>query len=86
MKINAKAIETLLCEHLRQHVVAAGVSVEADTDLESLGVDSVTLIELTMVIEDAFAIEIPVRFIYPEQLRTVSSMAACALKHGLPKR
>jgi len=79
-------IRKVLLAHLTGHVLAEGVTVDADTDLPSLDVDSVTIVELAMHVEERFGIEVPVQFLTEGNTRTVADLARCALTHGRPLR
>lgn len=71
-----------LIAHLERHVLAEGVAVAADTDLLSLDVDSVTIVELAMYIEERFGLEVPVQFLTSENTRTVADLARTVIAHG----
>ena len=73
-----------LIAHLKSHILAEGVAVDADTDLPALDVDSVTIVELSMHIEEQFGLEVPVQFLTAENTRTVANLARCVLTHGRP--
>ncbi len=81
-----ETIQQSLIAHLRAHVLAEGVPLAADTDLPSLDVDSVTIVELAMHIEEQFRLEIPVHLLIPEHTSTVRALAECAIRHGKPLR
>lgn len=79
-------IRNSLLKHLKNHILAEGVVVDAHTDLPSLDVDSVTIVELAMHIEEEFGLEAPVRFLTAENTRTVLHIARCVLAHGAPMK
>jgi acyl carrier protein len=73
-----------LVAHLTGHVLAEGVAVDASTDLPSLDVDSVTIVELAMHIEERFVLEVPMQFLTSENTRTVADLARTVIAHGRP--
>jgi acyl carrier protein len=75
-------IEHALCSYLQTHVLAPGVHITPEQDFALLDIDSVTLVELAMHIEDTFGIEIPVRLLLPQHIQSVSALVTCALEHG----
>ena len=74
--------QTEMVEVLRDLVkerVAAPVA--EDADLAALGLDSLSVIELMMAVEDRFGARIPVEGIGAEDVRDLRSLAAYALRH-----
>ncbi|MBK6628111.1 MAG: acyl carrier protein [Flavobacteriales bacterium] len=57
------------------------VPVAEDAQLEALGLDSLSVIELMMAVEDRFGARIPVEGIGADDLRDLRSLAAYALRH-----
>mgnify|MGYP001436898028 CR=1 FL=1 len=57
------------------------VPVAEDAELVSLGLDSLSVIELMMAVEDRFGARIPVEGIGADDLRDLRSLAAYALRH-----
>jgi acyl carrier protein len=82
MSTDRNAIENALCVFLQTHVLAPGVHITPEQDFALLDIDSVTLVELAMHIEDTFGIEIPVRLLLPQHIQSVSALVTCALEHG----
>ncbi len=86
MRPTDQDIRNTLLTYLRTHVLAAGVSIADDSDLPALGIDSVTIVELAMHVEERFSLEIPVAQLTPDHTRTVRTLSACALQFGKPLR
>jgi len=86
MAANRDIIQNTLLAYLSEHVLAEGVTITPETDLPTLDVDSVTIVELAMHLEERLGIEIPVSRLTPEHTRTVSAIAACAVQYGKPLR
>ncbi|MCF8256013.1 MAG: acyl carrier protein [Flavobacteriales bacterium] len=86
MAANPDIIQNTLLAYLSEHVLAEGVTITPETDLPSLDVDSVTIVEMAMHLEERLGIEIPVNLLTPEHTRTVSAFAAHAVQHGKPLR
>lgn len=86
MPANPDIIQKILLAYLSERVLAEGVIITPETDLPSLDVDSVTIVELAMHLEERLGIEIPMNRLTPEHTRTVSAIAACAVQHGKPLR
>lgn len=78
----SESIQHALIHFLRENVLAEGIPINADTDLHTLGIDSVTIVELAMHIEERFGLEIPVSLLGPENTSTVRALAECAIRHG----
>jgi len=81
-----KLLEQALCDHLRAHVLAPNVVFTANMEFDALDIDSVTVVELVMLLEDQFNISIPIHLLKPEHMRSVQSLVACAVTHGMPLR
>lgn len=86
MDAKAQAMQQALITYLQSHVLAPGVAITAESDLPELGIDSVTIVELAMHLEERFSIEIPVAQLTPEHTRTVRNLAECAIRFGKPLR
>lgn len=69
-------VESKLEQILRRHArfLAAGIDIDPDLSLESLGVDSLDIIELIVQIECRFDVAIPPDRINPETFSTPASI------------
>ena len=82
MTPDPNTIASALCAYLVAHVLAPGVTIGPDSDLAALDIDSVTMVELAMHIEEQFGIEVPVQLLSSEHIPTVRAFAQCAITQG----
>jgi acyl carrier protein len=80
MSTDRNAIENALCVYLQTHVLASGLTIAPEQDFAAFDIDSVTLVELAMHLEDTFSIEIPIRLLLPEHIHSVRTLVSCALE------
>lgn len=68
---------------LQSSILADGVAVENDTQLSSLGVDSMSLVQMLLFVERTYGFAVPDEKLTKENLGTLSSMARCVRESGL---
>lgn len=73
-----------LCGFLREHIVAQGVALDADTPLSEMGVDSAALVEILLFLERRFDTAIPDAMLTRRNLESVASLARCAVSLARP--
>jgi acyl carrier protein len=71
------AISAELCRFISTNILAEGVTIDKDTLLTNIGVDSFSVIEIILFIERKFGVVIPDEDLIPENLKTVSALAKC---------
>ncbi len=71
-----EAVSDQLCDFLRANVLAGDVTVQPDTKLSQIGVDSFSLMELVLFIERRFGLELPAEALVPENIVNVRALSA----------
>jgi acyl carrier protein len=84
--IDQKIICSELCQFISANILAPGVELQEDTILTNLGIDSFSVIEIILFIERKFGVVIPDEYLVPENLKSVSAMAACTIRQVLAGR
>jgi acyl carrier protein len=80
--LTAESIETSLCREFETLMSLAPQSVNAETDLPSLGVDSIRFVSLILAIEQKFGVNLMQIGIKPDDLKTPRTLAA-RIKTGM---
>jgi len=80
MEISTLEIE--ICNFIKENLVAKNVEVVPASELAGIGLDSFSLIEIVLFLERKFEIELPDEVLTPENIKTVSTISACALQHA----
>ncbi len=75
------SIRAALCEFIRNTLVAPGVTVQADTPLGELGLDSFSIIEIILFVERNYQLSLPDEALNKENLYSAASMAACVRRY-----
>ena len=75
--LDLKSVSEQLCEFLRSDVLAEGVSFDETTPLTRLGIDSLSIVELLLLIERRFGIAVPESRLTRASLHSVAALARC---------
>ncbi|MCL4144858.1 UNVERIFIED_CONTAM: hypothetical protein GTU68_009977 [Idotea baltica] len=67
---------------IAENILAEGVELTPETILGDLGVDSFSVVEIVLFLERAFGVALPDEALTPENLKTVNSLAAAAMKYA----
>ncbi|HMU72220.1 MAG TPA: phosphopantetheine-binding protein [Ferruginibacter sp.] len=67
--------------YVEKNILAPSVTIDADTDLKSAGIDSFSTVEILLFIERKYGTAIPDDKLIPENFRTLRTLAATV--HGL---
>lgn len=70
----------MLIQFLKANVLGEGVEIAGNTPFIEIGIDSVTVIELVMHIDDEFGIDIPPNDLTEENMSSIDSLASCAMR------
>lgn len=81
--VSRDKIEAQVSAYLTKRFLAKGVKLEASMSFAELGIDSMTVVELVMYIEEAFGIEIPADQLTGDNLKSLESLANCAAANQL---
>jgi acyl carrier protein len=76
-KADVKMIRDEISNFISTNILAKGVQVNNDTILNTIGVDSFSVIEIILFIERKFGVIIPDESLVPENLKTVEAIANC---------
>ncbi len=77
-------IEAHLCEFIKSNLVGEGVAVATDTPFEKLGLDSFSIIEITLFIERKYGVSIPDKELTKENLFSSATLAKCVQRNLIP--
>jgi acyl carrier protein len=80
MAANRDQIIDKLSEYLKKRFLAKDVELHSELAFSDYGIDSMTVVELVMFIEEEFAITIPADQLTGDNLRSLDSLAECAIK------
>lgn len=69
-----------LSEYLKKRFLAKDVELRSELAFSDYGIDSMTVVELVMYIEEEFRIIIPADQLTGDNLRSLDSLAECAIK------
>lgn len=72
-------IETQISAYLAKRFLAKGVTLEATLPFSDFGIDSMTVVELVMLIEEEFGIVIPANQLTGDNLKSLESLVNCAI-------
>lgn len=76
-----------MIEHIRQLIRKPNVTIEEDTPLVSSGlIDSMSLVDLLLKLEDLTHMRIPAGKVQPKDLDSVAKMFATAQRVGKPRK
>ena len=75
MDTNQQLIEQELLDFLRKHLLAKDIEFDIDTELSSVGIDSLSTVEILLFIERRFGVMIPDEQLDRQTLRSVSTIA-----------
>lgn len=81
MAANREHIIEQLSAYLKKRFLAKDVVLEAEMPFADIGIDSMTVVELVMYIEEEFGIVIPANELTGNNLRSLDSLAECANRH-----
>jgi acyl carrier protein len=70
-----------LTAYLKKRFLASGVEIQATDKFADIGIDSMTVVELVMFIEEEFGIEIPADQLTGDNLATLDSLSNCAIQN-----
>lgn len=77
MSTDQRELLTDIVAMVRQHVPGSAThTIEADTNLFDLGLDSMALISLIVALEERFGWTLDIDHLQPERFRTVAGIAA----------
>ncbi len=74
-------IQDELLSYLYQRFLAKDAPFDATIPFADIGIDSMTVVELVMYIEEKFKIEIPADQLTGKNLASLDALAACAIQH-----
>ncbi len=74
MGTNKQVIEQELLGFLGKHLLAKNIACDIDTELSSVGIDSLSTVEILLFIERRFGVMIPDEQLDRQTLRSVSTI------------
>ncbi len=74
-EIQAEEIAVRLCAFLRDNILAPDVAIAPDTDLNLIGVDSFSLMEIILFIERCYGLVLPPESLTPENITSIDSLS-----------
>ncbi len=77
MEWDRPALESLLLETLEEEILETSGELGPDSSLEESGLDSLGLTQLLLRVEEETGLWLDDRYLTPEHLRTVRTLASC---------
>ena len=81
MALTNSDIISSLTTYLKKRFLAKGVEIKPSDKFDDIGIDSMTVVELVMFIEEEFGIVIPADQLTGDNLATLDSLTACAMQN-----
>ena len=82
MAVDQQQILHQVTDYLKQRFLAKNVAFDPSKAFADFGIDSMTVVELVMYIEEEFGIVIPADQLTGNNLKSLDSLVACAVKHA----
>ena len=79
--VSKNQLEAQVSAYLSKRFLAKGVTLETATPFADFGIDSMTVVELVMFIEEEFGIMIPADQLTGENLKSLESLVNCAVSN-----
>jgi acyl carrier protein len=83
MSVDKVKIQEELSAYLYRRFLASDVEIQPTDKFADIGVDSMTVVELVMFIEEEFGIVIPADQLTGDNLATLESLTACAIQNQI---
>jgi len=71
-----------LTAYLKKRFLASGVEIQPADKFADIGIDSMSVVELVMFIEEEFGIAIPADQLTGENLASLDALASCAVRNS----
>lgn len=81
MAFSQQQITEKVSAYLQHRFLSKNVRFDAEMAFSEFGIDSMTVVELVMFIEEEFGISIPADQLTGENLRSLHSLTNCALRN-----
>lgn len=81
MAVDQQQITSCVSDYLKKRFLAKEVVFEPTQKFADLGIDSMTVVELVMFIEEEFGIVIPADQLTGDNLSSLESLADCAVQN-----
>jgi len=79
--VDKTSLQEKISSYLYKRFLAKGVQLKPSTPFAELGIDSMTVVELVMFIEEEFGIVIPADQLTSVNLKSLQSLVACAMEN-----
>lgn len=83
MAVTQQEITSSVSDYLKKRFLASGVEIQPADKFDEIGIDSMTVVELVMFIEEEFGIVIPADQLTGDNLSSLETLSSCAMKHAL---
>lgn len=80
--MDAKELEKEMILFVKENLVAASVTLEPETVLATVGLDSFSMIEIVLFLERKYSIELPDESLTPENIKSIASLCSCAMEYA----
>ena len=81
MAVSQQDIITQVNAYLKKRFLATDVTIAATDKFADMGIDSMTVVELVMFIEEEFGIAIPADQLTGDNLKSLESLVNCAVSN-----
>ena len=78
--MDANIIIAEIKSYIEKNILAAGVQIDADTNLKQVGIDSFSTVEIILFIERRFGVSIPDEKLVPDNFKTIQALAATVVE------
>ena len=67
-----------LCAFIQNNIVDKKIEVTPESSFSSLGIDSLSVVEMVLFMERKYKLSLPEEELIPENFKSVNALAACA--------
>lgn len=78
--ISLDQIARELCLFIKGNITDSKIEIGLDTSFSSLGIDSLSIVEMVLFLERKYNITLPEEELVPENFKSVNTLAACAYR------
>jgi acyl carrier protein len=69
-----------LCLFIKGNITDKKVELDFDTSFSSLGIDSLSIVEMVLFLERKYNMTLPEEELIPENFKSINTLAACAYR------
>ena len=77
--MDVETISKEIKNYIRQNITASDVAIDASTPLDDAGIDSFSIVEIILFIEQQYGVVIPDEQLVPENFRTIEALSTTVM-------